>query len=247
MFRKILVFVICLFYGLARAQTVEPIKPPEIIGGPPVMFPADFDWSLQIGKTLPEFQKRFAVGPAGKWIDHDVDRQPLSEIVFHHSGSEVELTGTQVSDIHRQTVYEPVYQLEDNDPYVKGLPVHSGHTIVRDGKPVETFCGYHHLIYRDGTVTTELLTIIQINERWWVVHIGWHCGNWPANCRSLGICFIGNLDNHPPSDAQIKAGKGLIAYYRSLVPNLVVSRHNQYKNTNCPGTTWPQWWPSLVE
>lgn len=59
------------------------------------------------------------------------------------------------------------------------------------------------------------------------------------NDRSVGVCFEGNFEAQTMPEAQIKAGRELIAYLRGLYPGAVIGRHKDYDATACPGKNFP--------
>ena len=59
------------------------------------------------------------------------------------------------------------------------------------------------------------------------------------NSVSIGICFEGNFENETMSSAQIKAGKKLISYLKSLYPSAEMKRHKDFNSTACPGKNFP--------
>ncbi len=97
--------------------------------------------------------------------------------------------------------------------------------------------GYHFVIgngvgYADGKV--------YVGERWKRQMHGAHCktpGNYYNN-HGIGICLIGNLDNHSPTPKQIESLARLTSY---LSQNAGISKSKVYthggvtKKTACPG------------
>jgi hypothetical protein len=164
-------------------------------------------------------------------------------IIIHHSATEDDATPEEIAAINKQKLWDPYYKSDDPDPYLKGLEPHTGHSI--GGK--ETFICYHHLVYWDGRVTTELQPLIYINGRWYIDMVVWHAGNMVVNCCSISICMVGNFDEKPPPASQIEAAQKLINYYKLFNPNVVVLPHRRIVDlrTDCPGNTWDQWGPLL--
>lgn len=206
------------------------------------------------GDQKPEaWIKKTRVGKAGLWfkvnedgtwhVDWDAERRPFDLIVIHHSATGPETKAESIDEGQRQRLYAGLYKSTNDDPFVQGLEPHSGHVV--GGK--ERFIGYHHLVYADGTVTTELQPLIKKDDTWYVDMVGWHCGNWEANCRSLGICLVGDFTDHEPPTKQIEAAKSLIAHYKTLMPNLQVKPHHAFVATECPGKTWDSWGKRLSE
>lgn len=172
------------------------------------------------------------------YIDWDAERQPFDLIVIHHSATSPDVTAESISESQKTRLYAPRYKSGNNDPYVKGLPPHSGH-VINDGE--ETFIGYHHLVYPDGMVTTELSPLVKINGQWFVDMVGWHSGDWDVNCRSIGICLVGDFTDEKPPEKQLSLAATLIAHYKDYNPDLDVQPHKAFSATECPGNTWPSW------
>lgn len=83
---------------------------------------------------------------------------------------------------------------------------------------------YHFYITEDGTVykTNRLETI------------SWHVSN--NNTASVGICMSGNLNNHPPTEAQKRSVSMIAKRLKQTLPNQVeIKRHGFFKSTSCPG------------
>lgn len=78
---------------------------------------------------------------------------------------------------------------------------------------------------------------IYAGERWWLQQHGAHCksdGNY-YNEHGIGICLIGNLENHRPTEAQMRSLRKLITYLRSQLPGIQVIGHGDVGATLCPG------------
>ncbi|MDO8530163.1 MAG: peptidoglycan recognition family protein [bacterium] len=188
-------------------------------------------------KSKPEAYIWFKSTDTHWWIDWDIDRKPFDMIVIHHSAGNPKTTPEEIDNLQKKTLYEPRYRSESKSPFVKGLPVHSGHVV--DG--VEKFLGYHHLVYSDGKVTDELSSLKKIDDTWYIDHVGWHAGNWGVNCRSVAICLVGNFTKEEPPEAQLKATAALIMRYRKLNPKTLITPHSDHTKTECPGPTWVMW------
>lgn len=234
-----------LLSGCQGEGAVKLLKPPEVKRGSPMTLPMkQFDPTPWKQKTLKEkIPIWFKEHPASKtwWIDWDTERRPLKRLIIHHSVTTADASPEEIEGYTRR-LYTGRYSLDaqaagGNDPYVKGLPIHSAHVV--DGK--ERFISYHHLVYPDGRVTTELQPVINIKDEWWVDMVGWHVGQWTINCESLGICLVGNYTASDPPEKATAALACLIAYYKTLSPSLVVEPHKQYRATECPGNTWDSW------
>lgn len=88
-------------------------------------------------------------------------------------------------------------------------------------------CGYHYVIYRDGTVRSGRA----------LSQVGAHCIS--HNTNSIGICYIGGLaPNGRAKDTRTPAQKdslwSLVHALRRQFPNATVHGHNEFANKDCP-------------
>lgn len=84
--------------------------------------------------------------------------------------------------------------------------------------------GYHFVIEWDGTVTNTR----QFDEE------GAHTLG--MNKSSIGVCFMGNFDNHLPSPNQVKAWKKLYKTILTLYPDIPTKPHRYYASyKSCHG------------
>lgn len=104
-------------------------------------------------------------------------------------------------------------------------------------------CGYHFVI---GNGTESPDGQIEVAERWSMQKAGAHCRDSKAsdmNDYGIGICFVGNIDNTPPTPKQLEAARNLIAYlqdrYEIASSNVVVHDHVAQTATTCPGKQFP--------
>ena len=87
--------------------------------------------------------------------------------------------------------------------------------------------GYHFLVRKDGTI-----------ERGRPEHtIGAHASG--SNSDSIGICFEGSYMTETMPQAQINAGKELVAYLKQKYGISKVQAHREVCSTNCPGKNFP--------
>lgn len=86
---------------------------------------------------------------------------------------------------------------------------------------------YHYYIRKDGTIYRGRPE----NMR------GGHTTNW--NWCSIGICFEGNFEVELMNEAQIEAGRQLIADIVKRYPNITVGQHKEFQQTSCPGKNFP--------
>lgn len=98
--------------------------------------------------------------------------------------------------------------------------------------------GYHFVI-GNGSDTPE--GAIEVGSRWTKQKHGAHCKT-PDNYyndRGVGICLVGNYENHSPSAAQMQALARLVRFLqqRSGIPRSRILAHGQITgHTACPGT-----------
>lgn len=83
--------------------------------------------------------------------------------------------------------------------------------------------GYHFFIKKNGTIYRGR----QENA------IGAHA--YQNNYNSIGICFEGNFEKEQMTDAQVEAGKELVAYLKNKYNISKVQKHKDVNNTSCPG------------
>lgn len=235
---------------LGSTLAVVSLKPPKVEKCQPFRYlRTEFDPEAFLAQTLPgRFFFWYRADSEGWWYDWDAERQPLKRIIIHHSATDPKASAKAISDIDRSRLYAPWFNADDvdhltKDPYCRGLPIHSGHVVKRSGETesLETFIGYHHLVYTNGSVTTELSPVVEVGDVWYVDMVGWHAGKWLINCESIAICLVGDWTTSAPTKEQLEATNGLVAYYRALIPKLAVEPHHQYTATECPGKTWNQW------
>lgn len=94
--------------------------------------------------------------------------------------------------------------------------------------------GYHFVIGNgngmgDGEIEPTL--------RWRQQLAGAHAGDDEHNQRGIGIALIGNFEESPPTEAQMKAVRRLVASLRIRygIEKTNVVRHSDIKATACPG------------
>ena len=87
--------------------------------------------------------------------------------------------------------------------------------------------GYHFLVRKDGSV----YRLRPENK------VGAHAQG--ANSDSIGICFEGAYMTETMPQAQINAGKELVAYLKNKYGISKVQAHRDVCSTSCPGTNFP--------
>ncbi|NCO68588.1 MAG: hypothetical protein COY75_09465 [Nitrospirae bacterium CG_4_10_14_0_8_um_filter_41_23] len=114
--------------------------------------------------------------------------------------------------------YAPIYLNKEQFPEAYGNPIYSHHW--KDGRQV--FYTYHWLIRRNGAAE-RLLEDDQI---------GWHAGNWPINCASIGICLAGNYSLEKPTEAALEKLSSILKTYKKIeiLPHCEINQ-----KTDCPG------------
>ncbi len=90
-----------------------------------------------------------------------------------------------------------------------------------------TGIGYHFYVRKDGSIYTGRP----------ITAVGAHTVNY--NSQSIGICFEGNFETETMCDAQIKAGREVVAYARKQYPNAKIVKHKDLQATACPGKNFP--------
>lgn len=98
--------------------------------------------------------------------------------------------------------------------------------------------GYHFLIgngsgMEDGAVEATF--------RWRQQIHGAHAGSTVHNANGIGICLVGNFQEHPPTSRQLRAVTKLVAALtaRYKIPARLVIGHDAVKPTECPGSLFP--------
>ena len=153
---------------------------------------------------------------------------PTDVVVIHHAVGTYANDWQKLSDVEYQRLYVGRYNITDPDPLVKGWTPHSGHYRTVGNKKIEVFYAYHWLIQNDGTA----VRLLQDDE------VGWNSGDWYMNCRSIAICFDGDLTSTSPTNAQLQTCGKLLASYRKKFHSKYVVGHKEVSATECPGRWW---------
>lgn len=132
-------------------------------------------------------------------------------IVIHHTASE----GGNVATIHA----EHLHRKDKNGNHWKGI-------------------GYHFLI-GNGTGMSD--GEIEPTFRWKQQMQGAHAGNDEYNQHGIGICLVGNFQDHRPSSAQLASIKKLVGVLKReyQIKSSQVVGHRDVKSTACPGKLFP--------
>ena len=93
--------------------------------------------------------------------------------------------------------------------------------------------GYHFLIDPQG----------RLFEGRELAYQGAHAGNSTSNKENIGICLLGNFQDHGPSSAAMRTLENTLADLRGLynISNRRVFGHMDFKNTLCPGEHLMAW------
>lgn len=141
---------------------------------------------------------------------YDTQRKPVDLIVLHHTVTAENATWKDLSNIGKTRTYA-------------GYP-HSDHFDPETGE--ETFVAYHFIVYKDGTYRRCLPDDA----------IGWHCGNWEKNTRSIAISCVGNYVDQDPTGVQLETIANIIRPYdRARGGDLTILGHREIASTACPG------------
>ncbi|MBC7818951.1 MAG: N-acetylmuramoyl-L-alanine amidase [Planctomycetaceae bacterium] len=149
--------------------------------------------------------------PFGNPWKPSVAARDWKHIVIHHTASE----GGSVATIHA----EHLNRKDKNGNNWKGI-------------------GYHFLI---GNGTGMGDGEIEPTFRWKKQMQGAHAGNDEYNQHGIGICLVGNFQDHRPSSAQLVSIKRLVGVLKreyGLKSSQVVG-HRDVKATACPGKLFP--------
>ena len=153
----------------------------------------------------------------------DVERKPVDAIIIHHTSNPPGMTKERLSGMELIRLYAPEFAAPkyEADKKMKGRPIYSGH--FRDGRQV--FWPYHWFVRHDGTIERLL------NDD----EIGWQAGNWDMNCRSVAICFDGDLENTRPSNIELATATKIIKeHYPQVALERILGHREINPKTTCP-------------
>ncbi|MFH1092788.1 MAG: N-acetylmuramoyl-L-alanine amidase [Candidatus Omnitrophota bacterium] len=101
--------------------------------------------------------------------------------------------------------------------------------------------GYHFVI--DNGTQDKNDGHIEISPRWTKQQDGAHCKAGNMNCRSIGICLVGNFNKGRVSEKEMESLVYLVNRLRSYykIPKKNIIGHGQVKgaSTDCPGNNFP--------
>lgn len=184
------------------------------------------DLKIKFIELVGELIEEGKVSVASKGPDFDEERKEIDTIIIHHTGyssSRAQDPLKYINALDMLTIYAPQFRLEANEYYK--TPMWSNHFY----KNKMTFVPYHHLIWKDGKHEQVLKD----------EYIGWHCGNWETNCRSIAVTFIDDLEESEPTPEALESAREIIKKYKPK--NLL--GHREVKNTTiCPGNKFLGGW-----
>lgn len=158
--------------------------------------------------------------------DFDADREKVDAIVIHHTSNAPGMSLSRLNAMHLLRLYVGYF----SSPVAKadrmyGQPLYSGHYY----KESQVFWGYHWLVRQNGE--SEHLLDDDV--------IGWHAGDWEVNCRSIAICFDGDLTRQPPSDTALVEAARIIRSYKKVG---LYGHRECNPQTVCPGDLFMSEW-----
>lgn len=185
-------------------------------------------------RLLSEHEVRLGIPGEDELDNQDEGREPVSQVVIHHSSRAEGISLGQLNALHLLRLYVPRYQ-EKSRPVLNSQggyqPIYSGHF---NGDGDQVFYGYHWKVQQDGSVERLLA-----DEA-----IGWHAGNWAINTRSVGICIDDDLEHTRPSEEALDAVAAILkTHYPNISPgDQTVIGHNEAMDTVCPGNEFLKGW-----
>lgn len=84
---------------------------------------------------------------------------------------------------------------------------------------------------------------IEIGPRWLKQQAGGHVKNEAVNATGIGICVVGNCENHPPTPKQLASFESLVRWLATARlpnrPRLIFHKEIPNEKTLCPGRYFP--------
>ena len=160
----------------------------------------------------------------------DKEREAIDTIVIHHTANNPDISLKRLNTIQLLNLYAVYYNNPaKHEEHIKRTPIYSNH--FQNNQQI--FYGYHWFIRMDGS-TQRLLNDNQI---------GWHCGNWSINKKSIAICLDNNYDNSIPSKKLLEKIANIITTNYPQVKIENIKGHREIKTeTSCPGNTFLSDW-----
>lgn len=117
--------------------------------------------------------------------------------------------------------------------------IHAAHLNKKDKNGVSWKGIGYHFVIGNGTGMSD--GEIESTFRWKQQMQGAHAGNEEYNQRGIGICLVGNFEDHRPSPAQLAAVKQLVGVLKKeyKIKSSQVVGHRDVKATACPGKMFP--------
>lgn len=169
---------------------------------------------------------------AGSGQNLDAERQPIDEIIIHHTSAEPGYTLPRMNAVQMLSVYVPYFNnpTNESEKSLRGAPLWSNHA--RDGQPV--FYLYHWLMRMDGGFER----LLEDHE------LGWHAANWDVNRRSVAICLDNNYEDQNPAPDLLQKLADFIAKEYPQIKADNVKGHSEVsrKGTVCPGKNFVSEW-----
>ena len=132
------------------------------------------DRRKELVKMISELLEANQIALGNSGINWDKERLPIDTIVIHHTSTSPDAPIEAINALGLIRLYAPEYSKKEEEQF--GRPIWSNHFY----KNKKTFISYHYIIKKDGAYEQ----ILQDNQ------IGWHCGNWDYNCKSIAIWWI---------------------------------------------------------
>ena len=197
------------------ASPIRPPSPDELyLPYPEAGVPQAIDSNSQMGSVNKNVLPPVQLSPIEKYETNYQPVAPLRDwkfLVLHHTASE----NGSVDSINKT-------HLERKDA---------------QGNPWKGI-GYHFVIGNgQGMADGE----IKPTFRWMEQMTGAHAGQKLYNEEGIGICLVGNFENHTPSQKQLVSVKELVAQLKvsfEISDDRIIG-HRSIKPTECPGKLFP--------
>jgi hypothetical protein len=149
----------------------------------------------------------------------DKERKPIDTIIIHHKGRTKDADLEYIEAVELLNLYVRDFISPGKKHFKK--KIFSGHIY----KDRQTFLAYHYVVYRNGSFEQILRD----------EYIGWHCGNWDYNCRSIAIMIMDTLIDKEPSPEAVKTVNEIISKYQ---PKVILGHNEVKQSESCPGNTF---------
>jgi hypothetical protein len=189
-------------------------------------------------QLLSENSVRIGVPGKDELDNQDEDREPISQVVVHHSARAEGLSLSTLSAMHLLRLYVPVYQSKSN-PVLNSKgehqPIYSGH-FNEAGEQV--FYGYHWKVNQNG----EAIRLLDDSA------LAWHAGDWEVNKRSVAICIDDDLEHKSPTQDSLNSVADIIRNNYSFMPvnNDTLIGHSEVSSSACPGDQFIHGWKNKL-